>query len=237
LLRAEIAFRSCVPDTSRLIRHSRIAEMGLCAIRQANGPPESSRFDIVRKGGGSKKNPSWRFRCVFYGERARNDRDLETRVERDAEGTIISRHQRENTTVRQLGCKWEGHCSFKDVGRRGTGVKGYVLTMNCDTHKGHELADDPFQFPGHLKSLDEFLEAFRQAKKHRQVILPYSDSRRLIDAEDLGIIVSARDYYNTVRKEKPDKSKPKTIVALLRMLKDNKFIYRIRVRVGSGRQK
>jgi len=45
------------------------------------------------------------------------------------------------------------------------------------------------------------------------------------------VIVSARDYYNTVRKEKPDKSKPKTIVALLRMLEDNDFIYYTRVSV------
>jgi MULE transposase domain len=45
------------------------------------------------------------------------------------------------------------------------------------------------------------------------------------------VIVSAKDYYNTVRKEIPDKAKPKTIVALLRMLKDNGFVYRTRVSV------
>jgi hypothetical protein len=43
------------------------------------------------------------------------------------------------------------------------------------------------------------------------------------------VVMSARDYYNSVRKEMPDKSKPKTIVALLRMLKENDFIYRTRV--------
>jgi hypothetical protein len=32
--------------------------------------------------------------------------------------------------------------------------------------------------------------------------------------------LSSRDYYNTVRKETPDKSKPKTIVALLRTFED-----------------
>jgi hypothetical protein len=44
-------------------------------------------------------------------------------------------------------------------------------------------------------------------------------------------MVSAKDYYNSVRKEIPDKSKPKTIVALLRMLKENSFIYRTRVNI------
>jgi hypothetical protein len=75
------------------------------------------------------------------------------------------------------------------------------------------------------------VEAISQAKKHRQQVLPYSDSRRLIDAEDLDVIVSAKDYYNTVRKEISNKSKLQTIIALLRMFKDNGFIYRARVSV------
>ena len=47
-------------------------------------------FDIVRKGGGTKANPSWRFRCLFHGEETRNDRKLEDKVERDEHGTITS---------------------------------------------------------------------------------------------------------------------------------------------------
>jgi hypothetical protein len=46
--------------------------------------------------------------------------------------------------------------------------------------------------------------------------------------------VSARDYYNIVRKEKPDKLKSKTIVALLKMLEDNEFIYRTRVSIDEN---
>ena len=103
--------------------------------------------------------------------------------------------------------------------------------MKEDSHSGHELADDPFQFPGHLKRSAEYQQAIHQAKKHREQVLSYSDSRRLLDSEDLGIVVSVRDYYNSVRKEKPDKSKPKTIVALLRMLEENEFHYRTRVSV------
>jgi hypothetical protein len=58
----------------------------------------------------------------------------------------------------------------------------------------HELADDPFQFHGHRKESEEYRDTIRQAKKHRQQVLPYSDSRRLIDAEDLGVIISAKEY-------------------------------------------
>jgi hypothetical protein len=103
--------------------------------------------------------------------------------------------------------------------------------MKYGVYNSYKLADDPFQFSGHLKSSEEYIEALRQAKKHRQLILSYSDSRRLIDAEDLGVIVLAKDYYNTVRKERPDKAKSKTIIVLLRMLEDNEFVYRTRVSI------
>jgi hypothetical protein len=36
--------------------------------------------------------------------------------------------------------------------------------MNYDTYKGYKLADDSFQFTGHLKSSEEFYKAFYQAK-------------------------------------------------------------------------
>jgi hypothetical protein len=42
---------------------------------------------------------------------------------------------------------------------------------------------------------------------------------------------SPKDYYNTMRKKILNKSKSKTIVALLRMLEDNEFIYRTLVSV------
>src|SRR5437763_16044981 len=67
------------------------------------------------------------------------------------------------------------------------------------------------------------------AKKHREQVLPYSDSRRLIDAEKLGLILSSKQYYNLIRKEVPDKLKPSTIEALLLSLDGHGFIYRTRV--------
>jgi hypothetical protein len=40
-----------------------------------------------------------------------------------------------------------------------------------------------------------------------------------------------RDSYNSVRKQLPDKAKPEAIIALLRMLEDNKFVYTTRFEV------
>jgi hypothetical protein len=193
-------------------------------------------FDIIRHGGGTQTTPSHRYKCIFHGSSTQNHRKLEDRVERDEEGKITSKRQKDATHVRQLQCTWSALCSFKSIGKRGSGVKGYVLTVQCGTHEGHQLAEDPFTFPGHLKSSEDFQETLRQAKKHRQQVMPYSASRRLIDAEELGVVLSARDYYNSVRKEIPDKDKPKTIVALLRMLEDQQFVYRTRFKVEVDEQ-
>jgi hypothetical protein len=42
------------------------------------------------------------------------------------------------------------------------------------------------------------------------------------------VVLSSQDYYNAVRKDVPDKIKPETIDALLRMLKDQQFVYQTR---------
>ena len=60
--------------------------------------------DIVRNGRGTKINPSYRFRCIFHGEKTQNNRKLEDRVEYDDEGKITSKRQRDATNVRQLQC-------------------------------------------------------------------------------------------------------------------------------------
>jgi hypothetical protein len=145
------------PQTGELFDGLEHCNRRLCGYALAEG------FDIVRKGEGTKVNPRWRFRSLFYGEKTRNDRKLELRVERGQDGTISSKRQGENTNVCQLECEWEAHCSFKKI-KNGTRDKRYMLTMNYDTYKGHELADDLFQFIDHLKSLKEFYKAFHQTK-------------------------------------------------------------------------
>jgi len=118
--------------------------------RRLRGFALAEGFDIVRKGGGTKANPSYRFRCIFHGSETRNDRKLEVIVQRDSEGTITSRRQRDATNVRQLQCTWSALCSFKSIGKQGSGVKGFILTMQNNVHHGHQLVDDPFITPSGL---------------------------------------------------------------------------------------
>ena len=60
-------------------------------------------------------------------------------------------------------------------------------------------------------------------------MLSYSESRRLIDAEEFGLVLLLRAYYNSIRKEMPDRNKPHTIEALLLSLHHEGFIYHTRV--------
>jgi hypothetical protein len=44
--------------------------------RRLRGYALAEWFNIIRKDEGTKVNPSWRFRCRFYGEKTYNDRKL-----------------------------------------------------------------------------------------------------------------------------------------------------------------
>jgi hypothetical protein len=64
-------------------------------------------------------------------------------VTRNEKGAITSRRQRENTNVGQLDCKWDGLCFFKELEKKGTSNKGYILIVKCVSHS-YKLADDLF---------------------------------------------------------------------------------------------
>ena len=61
-------------------------------------------FDIVRISGGTGVFPAASFACIYHGHKTRNTRGLEEIVTRDNEGNILSRRQRNSTSVRQRGC-------------------------------------------------------------------------------------------------------------------------------------
>ena len=67
-------------------------------------------------------------------------------------------------------------------------------------------------------------------------MIPYSESRRVLEAEEFGLIISAKDYYNSVRKMVPDKDKPETIDSLLVALQEAGFIYRCSVKVEEDKE-
>ena len=72
------------------------------------------------------------------------------------------------------------------------GEKMSVLTITCLNHYGHTLIDNPLSISAHLHSLEEYQSAKNTARKHRQAVIPYSESRHALEAEEFGLRISAR---------------------------------------------
>ena len=180
-------------------------------------------------GRGTRKAPGARFQCFKHDTATRNWRGLEDKIEYNEERSITSKRQRDNTLVSQTDCKWAARITYKDIGQRGSGVKGFVLTVVCLDYYGHELLANPLSIPSHLRDLAEYQVAITTVRKHRQAVIPYSESRRVLESEEFGITLTARQYYDSVRKMIPDKNKPETIDGLLIALQEAGFIYRTKV--------
>ena len=187
-------------------------------------------FDIVRTAGGTKLVPGASFACYHHGEKSRNDRGLEDRVVRDEEGNIVSKRQRESTSVRQRGCNWSVRVSWKSIGKRGSSEKGFVLTIKSLNHEGHDLTENPLAvYSRHMTETKEYREVLQTASRHRIAVIPYSASRRVLEATKFGISLTYKQYYNTVRNTPPNREDSRTIEGLLVALSDADFIYRTRV--------
>ena len=120
--------------------------------------------------------------------------------------------------------------SWKDIGKRGSGNKVFVMTINNLLHS-YNLTNNPLSFPRHRQALDEYQALIRTARKHRIAIISYSKSRRVLKTKELDLILISREYYNSLWKSVPNKAQPKTIDTLLIELHETGFMYKTRVRV------
>ena len=173
------------------------AERRLKAFSLAEG------FDIVRTIGGSKRVPGSTFQCIHHGVKTANKRRLEDRVTRDSEDEIVSKRKREGTAVRQTGCNWRVRVSWKRLDRNSD-EKAFILTVSSLDHEGHSLYDDSLiVYPRQMAQLEEFQQIKLAAIYHRTTIIPYSASRRVLEAEEFGLNLTSKQYYNLVRKSRP----------------------------------
>ena len=53
----------------------------------------------------------------------------------------------------------------------------------------------------------------------------------MLESKEFGIIISAREYYNSVRKIITNKEQPRIIDRLLIVFQEEGFVYRIRVKI------
>jgi hypothetical protein len=123
--------------------------------RRIRGYSMAQGFDIVFTGGGTRVASGARFECCYHGDTTRNWRHLEDHVEKDEEGKVTSERQREGITVSQLNCQWSMRVTWKDISKRGSGNKAFILTVKSDDHV-YSLSINPLSFPRHRQALDEW---------------------------------------------------------------------------------
>ena len=187
-------------------------------------------FAWVKAGGSSRATPGSNFKCIHHGNKTLNTRKLEDHVVRNKEGKIVSKRRREMTGVHQTGCEWSVRVSFKGV-IRGRDEKAWILSISSLEHEGHDCTDNPLAvYPHFMEELVEFRRIREMAISHRTSVIAYSASRRVLESEEFGLSLTSRQYYNLVRKMKPDGEDPQTIVGLLAALEDQGFVYSTRVK-------
>jgi hypothetical protein len=59
------------------------------------------------------------------------------------------------------------------------------MTVTC-LDRAHELSSNLLSFPRHRQSLEEWQALIRTARKHREAVIPYFESRRVLGPEEFG---------------------------------------------------
>jgi MULE transposase domain len=188
-------------------------------------------FDVTREGAGTKASPALRLWCIHHGKDTQNTRNLEDRVQRDKDGKIISDRKVDYTNVAQLECLWKVRCSWKQLGMRNSKVFGFEVTYKGEgTVHSHALLLNPLEYVEHRKGTVEYQTQAAQATTHRIKTVPFSVSRRVLEDPEFGLMLTATEYYNFVRKSKlKTELGRQNVEGLLVALQEKGFIYRCRV--------
>ena len=83
-----------------------------------------------------------------------------------------------------------------------------------------------------LTRTEEFQQARAAAVRHREAIILYSTSRRVLESVEYSVTLTSKQYYNTVRNKSANKEDDTTIVGLLSALQTAGFIHQTRVELA-----
>ena len=162
-------------------------------LRRLQGYALSQGFAVVTR---SSEKGRARFTYIHHGTETRNWRGLEERVERDADGNLLSNRKREDIDANAKDCPWEMYWSVRSVGKRGWGILAGQLGITKDVHS-HILAPNPLIYKVHQKATAQYQQAVTLALGHRLAHQSYSSMRQVLDSSDLRI--DRKTYYNLVR--------------------------------------
>jgi hypothetical protein len=88
-----------------------------------------------------------------------------------------------------------------------------------------------FYYKVHQRATAEYQALIAIGKQLRTTIIPYSTTRRVLEQEEYGITLSAKEYYNLVRTPLNQVEQTHTANTLLLMLEEKGFIFRCIVEI------
>jgi hypothetical protein len=107
-----------------------------------------------------------------------------------------------------------------------------VIGITNNTHS-HPPSPNPVRYKAHEKALEQYQEAVRLARAHRETFLSYSQSQRILDR--VGYTLDRRTYYNIRQRPMSSvSSKSDLFHGLVAALEEAKFQYSLRFKETTG---
>jgi hypothetical protein len=94
--------------------------------------------------------------------------------------------------MQKLNCGWRGICSYK-YPYPGAVERIWQLTMTYSSHT-HTMRN-PFAYQAHVQATTEYQVLAAKAQHMRMTFISYSDSKRVLQMEGLGLTIDSTTYY------------------------------------------
>ena len=198
------------------------------ALRRLNGFALSQGFAIVRTNGSEhSKKPYLLMQCIHHRKKTMNTRNLEDHVQRDNKGVITSTRKQEATSIQGRDCQVRYGLSWKrDPPKSGEYI--WVLrVLNEDAIHSHAMTAFFLAYDIHKRASESHIAAIAIAKTHREAILTYSQSKRVLEQQGLSIDKVA--YYNLRRNPVSTSTNNDEFQSLIVSLEDSGFQYACRI--------
>ena len=198
------------------------------ALRRLNGFALSQGFAIVRTNGSEHaKQPYLLLQCIHHGKTTKNVRNLEDHVQRDDKGIITTNRKQEATSIQGRNCQVRYGLSWKKEPPRSGEYTWVLKVLTEDGIQSHPMMPFPLAYDIHKKASESYIAAVDIAKTHREAVLTYSQSVRVL--EQRGLSIDKVAYYNLRRNPVSTSTNNDEFQSLVVSIEDSGFQHACRI--------
>lgn len=179
------------------------------------------------------KGKRFTFACAFYGESTRNNWDLESEVEVDQNGQVISKRQR-NTAHQRSSCPVQYYVAYY---QRSEQWIGRWKVPESEHSQYHRFPFDPTYWLEFKRQILQYQGLQILGQKLRYSKIPYRQARKIFSDEGVGMLMTQKEYYNLADRAVKDIGLDDTPGALLAVFDQANWKYLLRVRHTNDHRK